>query len=282
MEQFDEQLYPEWAQSFKVEEVLFEHRTEHQHLVIFRNKRFGRVMALDGIIQTTEADEFVYHEMLAHVPLFAHGSAERVLIIGGGDGGLLREVVKHPEVHHITQVEIDAKVVEMAQELLPNHSQGAFDDPRLELVIQDGVDFVQSCTETFDVILSDSTDPVGPGEVLFTSPFYSGCKRLLGDSGVLATQNGVPYLQLDEVRTTYQRLTPLFRDVHFYGASVPTYVGGIMAFGWASENPEYRRQPESVLRRRLEAAKVRTRFYTPELHYGSFALPQYILESFQS
>ncbi len=280
MKRFEERLYPEWAQTFQIDEVLFEHRTDHQHLIIFKNAQFGRVMALDGIVQTTEADEFVYHEMLAHVPLFAHGSAKRVLIIGGGDGGLLREVLKHPEVEHVTQVEIDGQVIEMAKKLLPQHSQGAFDDPRVRIVIQDGIEFVRSCTESFDVVLSDSTDPVGPGEVLFTSPFYEGCQRVLGENGVLATQNGVPYLQLDEVRVTHQRLKPLFADVHFYGASVPTYVGGIMAFGWASQNPELRQQPASVLRERFEQAGFKTRFYTPELHHGSFALPQYVLDSF--
>ncbi|HID00823.1 MAG TPA: polyamine aminopropyltransferase, partial [Piscirickettsiaceae bacterium] len=168
---FSETLHESWAQTFKMEQVLFEVRTEHQHLVIFRNAYWGTVMALDGIIQTTEKDEFIYHEMMTHVPLLAHGDAKKVLIIGGGDGGILREVVKHAAVEAVTQVEIDAQVIEMCKQYLPNHSAGAFEDPRVTIIIDDGVNFVRTTDEQFDVIISDSTDPVGPGEVLFSSPF---------------------------------------------------------------------------------------------------------------
>jgi spermidine synthase len=132
---YEETLYDAWGQAFDVDEIFFEHKTDHQHLVIFQNALFGRVMALDGVIQTTEADEFVYHEMLTHVPILAHGNAKSVLIIGGGDGGILREVSRHASVEKITMVEIDAAVVEMSKQYLPNHSNGAFDDPRLNLVI---------------------------------------------------------------------------------------------------------------------------------------------------
>src|SRR5690554_3464968 len=128
-----ETLYPGYGQSFSVDEVLFEHKTEHQHLLIFQNQRFGRVMALDGVVQTTERDEFIYHEMLTHVPIVAHGNVRRVLIIGGGDGGILREVCRHAGIEHITQVEIDASVIEMARKYLPDHSAGAFDDTRANI-----------------------------------------------------------------------------------------------------------------------------------------------------
>ena len=133
---------------------------------------FGRVLALDGVVQTTEADEFIYHEMMAHVPLLAHGQATEVLIIGGGDGGMLREVVRHPNVKRVVQVEIDQAVIEMSERFLPQHSRGAFQDPRVEIVIADGLQFVQETALRFDVIISDSTDPVGPGEALFTKGFY--------------------------------------------------------------------------------------------------------------
>ena len=275
---FSETLHEGWAQTFKMEEVLFEVRTEHQHLVIFRNAYWGTVMALDGIIQTTEKDEFIYHEMMTHVPLFAHGNAKKVLIIGGGDGGILREVVKHPEVEAVTQVEIDAQVIEMCRKYLPNHSAGAFDDPRATIIIDDGVNFVRNTDERFDVIISDSTDPVGPGEVLFSSPFYEGVKRCLKPGGVFVAQNGVVFMQGDEVTTSAQRLRPLFEDVHFYHAAVPTYVGGAMTFAWATDDVQLRRQPVEVIRERFERSGIRTRYYTPEVHVGSFALPQYVLE----
>jgi len=276
---FEETLYDAWCQQFRVDEVLFEVKTEHQHLVIFRNQKFGSVMALDGIVQTTQADEFVYHEMLAHVPIFAHGEARRVLIVGGGDGGILREVAKHGSVEHITMVEIDRAVVDMARQYLPGHSDGAFDDPRLNLVIDDGAAFVANTREKFDVIISDSTDPMGPGEVLFTKSFYQYCHDCLTPGGVLVAQNGVAFMQLDEVRTTADRLAPVFSDCHFYQVAVPTYVGGLMTLAWATDNAGLRRQQLEVIAGRVAASGVKTRYYTPGVHVGAFSLPQYILDS---
>lgn len=274
-----ETLYDAYGQRFTVDEIYFESRTDHQHLLIFHNAKFGRVMTLDGVVQTTERDEFFYHEMMAHVPLFAHGAARRVLIIGGGDGGLLREVVKHPSVEQVVQVEIDASVVDMARTWFPDHSRGAFDDPRLELVIADGAAFVREARQPFDVILVDSTDPIGPGEVLFTNDFYRDCHALLADRGILVTQNGVPFMQLDEVRKTARGFREIFADWHFYGVAVPTYVGGIMTMGWATRDPANRQRSEEELTRRFEDAAIETRYYTPAVHRGAFALPRYVEEA---
>jgi spermidine synthase len=274
-----ETLYDAYGQRFTVDEVYFESRTDHQHLLIFHNAKFGRVMTLDGVVQTTERDEFFYHEMMAHVPLFAHGAARRVLIIGGGDGGLLREVVKHRSVEQVVQVEIDASVVDMARTWFPDHSRGAFDDPRLELVIADGAAFVREAEPPFDVILVDSTDPIGPGEVLFTNEFYRDCHALLAADGILVTQNGVPFMQLDEVRKTARGFREIFADWHFYGVAVPTYVGGIMTLGWASRDPANRQVDEQELTRRFEDAAIETRYYTPAMHRGAFALPRYVEEA---
>lgn len=277
-----ERLYDGYGQSFTLDEVLFEHRTEHQELIIFRNRDFGTVMALDGIIQTTERDEFVYHEMMTHVPILAHGAARRVLIIGGGDGGILREVLRHPSVEHVTQVEIDQAVIDMCKQYLPNHSAGAFDDPRANIVIADGVDFVSECQDTFDVVISDCTDPIGPGEVLFSSRFYEGVKRCLNPGGVFVAQNGVPFMQQDEVVTTRRRLSPYFADQSFYNAAVPTYVGGVMTFAWASDNAELRQLDADTLKARFAASGITTRYYTPALHAASFALPQYVLNALEN
>ena len=279
MSDYLETLYPGYGQRFSMDKMLHEVRTEHQHLVIFENARMGRVMALDGVIQTTEADEFIYHEMLAHVPLFAHGAAKRVLIIGGGDGGMLREVCKHPEVEHITMVEIDDTVVQMCKTFLPRHSDGAYDDARFTLVIDDGMNFVANTDQRFDVIISDTTDPIGPGEVLFSENFYQACHRCLNDGGILVTQNGTPFMQLDEVKTTAQRMRGLFRDWHFYHAAVPTYIGGSMTFAWGAKNAASRQVPIEVLRERYQAAGVKTRYYNADIHVGAFALPQYVLEA---
>ena len=279
MKEFQETLYDALSQNFRIDKVYFEHKTEHQHLMIFHNAMLGRVMVLDGIVQTTEADEYIYHEMMAHVPLFAHGSARRVLIVGGGDGAMLREVLKHKNVEHVTMVEIDQAVIDMAKQYLPNHSSGAFDNERAHIVISDGMDFVRETEDRFDVIISDSTDPIGPGEVLFSDDFYAQCKRILNDGGVIATQNGVAFFQLDEVETTCQRMGKNFKDMTFYSAAVPTYYGGVMTFAWGSDNPALRQLSVEELQQRYEASGIKTRYYNPEVHLGSFALPQYIKDA---
>lgn len=279
---YKETLHDGYGQAFDVEEVLFEQQTDSWHLIIFRNPIYGTVMALDGIIQTTERDEFVYHEMLTHVPIIAHGNAKRVLIIGGGDGGILREVCRHQSVEHVTQVEIDQAVIDMCKQYLPNHSAEAFDDPRANIVIADGVEYVTQVEEKFDVIISDCTDPVGPGEVLFSSRFYEGCKRLLNDGGVFVAQNGVPFLQQDEVITTRRRLSPYFNDQNFYTVAVPTYIGGVMTLAWGSDNEQLRKLSRDEIQQRFESSGIKTRYYNADVHAGCFGLPQYLVDALQS
>ncbi|TVS17317.1 MAG: polyamine aminopropyltransferase, partial [Gammaproteobacteria bacterium] len=211
--------------------------------------------------------------------LFAHGQPRRVLIIGGGDGGLLREVVKHRSVEHVTQVEIDAAVVDMAKTWFPDHSRGAFDDPRFHLVIADGAEFVRTAEDSWDAILIDSTDPIGPGEALFSNAFYRHCERILTPGGVMVTQNGVPFMQLDEVTKTARGFRDLFADWHFYGVAVPTYIGGMMTLGWATQDAGLRTQPVDVLEERFAAAAIDTRYYTPAIHGAAFALPRFVLEA---
>jgi len=273
-----ETLHDGWGQTLRIDEVLFEQDSGHQHLLIFRNAMFGTVLALDGVVQTTERDEFIYHEMLTHVPIVAHGACRKVLIIGGGDGGILREVCRHSTVTSITQVEIDPAVIDLSRQYLPNHSQGAFEDPRLKLVIDDGVRFVQQCTERFDVIISDSTDPHGPAEALFTSPFYAGVKRCLEPGGIFVAQNGVAFVQTTEVLNTASRLRPLFKDVSFYTCAVPTYTGGIMTFAWACDDPAKRQVDLAEIVRRWDHTGIDSCYYTGELHQASFALPRYLLQ----
>ena len=279
---YTEKLYDGYGQSYEIEEVLFEQQTDSWHLIIFKNPKFGTVMALDGIIQTTEKDEFVYHEMLTHVPLFAHGNAKKVLIIGGGDGGILREVLKHPEVESVTQVEIDQAVIDMCKTYLPGHSNGAFDDPRANIVIADGMDYVKQAGETYDVIISDCTDPVGPGEVLFSSDFYQGAKSRLNPGGIFVAQNGVAYMQVDEVITTRRRLSPYFADQTFYTAAVPTYIGGVMTLAWGSDDAALKSVDVATLTERYKASGMVTNYYNPAVHAGSFALPQFVLNALET
>ncbi len=277
-----ETLHDSFGQYFSIDKELYRDKTEHQDLVIFENAALGRVMALDGVVQTTERDEFIYHEMMTHVPLLAHGNARRVLIIGGGDGGMLREVCRHQGVEHITMVEIDAGVVEFCRQYLPNHSAGSYDDARFNLVIEDGVNFVNQTSEKFDVIISDCTDPIGPGESLFTSSFYEGCARCLNPDGIFVAQNGVCFLQQEEAVNSHQKLSHYFEEASFYQAAIPTYYGGIMTFAWATNNVQYRQLNIETLQARFAAAGINSRYYNPGIHHGSFALPQYLLNALSS
>lgn len=261
-----------------MDELVYEEKTALQDLVIFDNARFGRVLALDGVIQLTEADEFIYHEMLAHVPILAHGCARHVLIIGGGDGGMLREVLRHSTVERVVLVEIDPSVIELSKTWFPHVSDGAFDDPRLQLIIADGAQFVEETGERFDVIICDSTDPTGPGAVLFTSEFYRNCKRALNPKGIFVNQNGVPFLQGFEITDTYLKRKEHFAVATFYMAPVPTYAGGFMAFGFATDCVDYEEVNSEILQKRLHEVKGKMRYYTPAIHRGSFALPPFIQE----
>jgi len=272
---FSETLYPDFRQSLKIDEILYEGRTAFQDAMIFRNSRFGRVLTLDGVVQTTEGDEFCYHEMIAHVPLVAHGEARRVLIIGGGDGGVLREVLRHP-VDQAVMIELDETVVNICRDFMPGLSAGAFDNPRGDVRFMDGIKFVAETDEKFDVIIVDSTDPVGPGEVLFTQEFYAGCARCLTDRGVLVTQSGVTFMQDGETAKTYQRIKSLFTDASFYLAQVPTYAAGFMTFGWGCHSTEPRQTTVAEITRRVARLDLGARYYTPEIHGASFALPGYI------
>lgn len=279
MNEFVETLNAGWTQRFDVERVLFEHRTDHQHLVIFESTTFGRVMALDGIVQTTERDEFIYHETLTHVPMFSHPDPKRVLIVGGGDGAMLREVLRHQSVERVTQVEIDQAVIDMCVEHLPNHSAGAYDNPRANIVIDDGANFVREARANgthFDVIISDSTDPIGPGEALFESTFYADCHGCLAAGGVMGTQNGNAFGQVEELQTTARRMGSTFADMTFFSAAIPTYIGGLMYFAWGTDDLSLRQVPEATLRQRFDAAGFTTRYYTPAVHKASFALPAFV------
>ena len=272
----DETLYPAWGQRFSAGKVLFEDKTEHQHLVIFESASHGRVMMLDGAVQVTLADEFVYHEMMSHVPLFALAMPKRVLVIGGGDGGILREVLKHPSIEKAVLCEIDRTVIDMSLKYFPEISAGALDDRRTDVMIADGVKMVAHTSERFDAILVDSTDPQGPGSVLFTESFYANCRRCLVKGGVLVTQNGVPFMQPGELKQSVRYFRGLFDDAGCYLATIPTYVGGQMALGWATDDPLLRDTTLQTLADRFAIANITTRYYTPSVHLAAFALPAFV------
>jgi spermidine synthase len=260
-------------------EVLFEGHTGFQDLIIFENKTFGRTMMLDGVFQLSEKDEFIYHEMMAHVPLLALDAPEEVLIIGGGDGGVLREVLKHPSVNHVVHCEIDKIVVEQSLKWLPGVSAGAFDDPRTELMIGDGIKYVNETGRRFDVIIVDSTEPIGPARVLFTEEFFAACKRCLKPGGVFIGQNGLPFLYPEHLADSGRILRGLFADAACFMCTQPVYFGGPFALAWAANDLAPRKTSTETLAARYRQRGMQTRYYNPETHTAAFVLPTYVAEA---
>ena len=272
---FHEEMHAGYGQFFDARAVVHRERTAYQDLEIFDTEPFGRVLVLDGIVQVAERDRHFYHEMLVHTPVLAHGGARRVAIVGGGDGCCLREALRHEGVT-ATLVELDVAVISASRRFLPSFADGAFDHPRAEAVIADGLAWMRGPGPRYDVIIVDSTDPVGPGEALFSAAFYASCRERLAPGGILVAQNGVPFVQPGEVRRTAARLSALFADSAFYVVAVPSYTGGLMTLAWASDDPRPRRVDRETLAARFAAARLETRYYSPDTHVASFTLPRYI------
>jgi spermidine synthase len=273
----EETIHNGFRVHLKATRVHYDIETEHWKLIIFDNPDFGKVMMLDNVVQLTSLDEFVYHETHAHISLFAHGDARNVLIVGGGDGGVLREVLKHRSVETAVLCEIDRTVIDLALEHFPEISNGAFDDPRTEIVIADGTAFVKETDRRFEVIIVDSTDPIGPGAALFTPEFYADCKRCLSPGGLLITQQGLVAVQPWEVKQSIAIFRELFADASAFVSTIPSYFGGPMVFSFTTDDPSLRRRGVEEIRKRYEAAGAfETKYWTPELHVASFALPAYI------
>ena len=275
----NETLYPDWGQRFKFTRQLARVKSPFQDIAMFETQSHGRVLTLDGVIQITERDEFVYQEMLTHVPLLAHGAAKNVLIIGAGDGGVLKHVLMHRQVERAVMAEIDGEVIRLSKEFLPGIGGDSWSDPRAQVIVGDGIDYVKKAPDaSFDVIIVDSTDPIGVGEVLFTDEFYQHAARILSASGVIVNQCGVPFMQAEELAETSKRRAQFFPHVTAYVAAVPTYVGGYMTLGWAGKNPELTQLSPEVIAARAQAAGIagRSEYWTPQVHVAAFWLPPYI------
>jgi len=259
-----EGLYPAVAQSFLVDTV-FEAQSPYQSIVIAENDAVGRMLILDGVVQITEADSAVYQEMMAHVPIMGlERPAQRVLVIGGGDGCMAREALRHASVEQVTMVELDEAVVDACKEWLPSLTAD-YADPRLEVLIEDAAEYVKRAPSGhFDAVLCDSPDPIGPAEVLFGSPFYADVHRILTPQGAAVFQSGVPFFQADETAGIVKRLRALFAQVAVYQAAVPTYYGGSMALVLASPSAHRFERPRE---------QFQGRFYNPAVHSAAFALP---------
>jgi spermidine synthase len=269
---FQEMLCEHHSQVFTVETVLHQSHTGLQNVLVFENPLFGRVMVLDGIVQLTERDNHIYHEMIAHVPLMAHASAKRVLIIGGGDGGTLKEVLKHP-VEEVILVEIDGEVIRLANRFFPELSVRSFGDRRARIIVGNGLEYVATTDKKFDVIIVDSTDPIGPGEQLFSASFYARCRTLLQPGGTIALQSGAPFYQPERLDGVCARLASSFIAVRPFLAPVPSYAVGMLALVAAGETHKALRPPMKILRERHQRLRSETIYYTPEVHRAAFTLP---------
>lgn len=254
---------------WKVKELLHQEKTPFQELVIADLEEWGKTLILDGAVQVTEKDEFIYHEMLAHVAMFSHPDPKRVLVIGGGDGGTAREVLKHPGVETLDMVEIDARVVENSRKYLPTISC-ALEDPRLNLYFEDGIKFVQQAEEQYDIVLVDSSDPVGPAIELYGEPFYQDVHEILAGDGMIAVQSESPIFYQDIFQTIYSNLNSIFPLVKVYLATVPTYVSGPWSFTIGSKKND----PEQIDSDRPDVDGLE--YYNEDVHTSAFALPQYI------
>jgi spermidine synthase len=269
---FREALYRDHGQTLSVDKVLYRGATKYQDVLIFTNETFGKVLALDGVVQFTERDNHIYHEMLAHVPLMAHGAPKDVLVIGGGDGGALKEILKHP-VGSAVLVELDADVIRLSCKYFPELSEGAFSDARASIVLGDGAAYVSQTDRRFDVIIVDSTDPVGPAEALFSDEFYLHCRSLLRPGGIVSVQTGVPFYRSHELDRMLDRLAECFGSAEPFLAPVPTYAHGLLALIVAGEVASFC-PPCEVLRDRF--AGVDTKYYSPDVHHAAFvAAPRF-------
>lgn len=256
---------------------IVDERSAFQHIQIFDTVANGRVMALDGIVQITDRDESAYSEMLTHLPMLEHGDMTRVLIIGGGDGAVAEEVLKHDSVGHVDLVDIDARVVEHCKTHFAHVNRGAFDDPRLTFHAEDAFEFLKrSAAGGYDLAIADRPDPVGPAQSLFARDFYALVQQALDDRGTAVFQTGCPFLQGEELTETCKLLGSVFPDVGVYLTVVPTYSGGFMALTWGSNGLKLGTVEAATLMSRFQASGVDTDYYTPAVHAGAFALPRWI------
>jgi spermidine synthase len=260
---------PIMALSCKTRKTIHHEKSEYQEIAVIDTEQFGRMLLLDGVIQTTVEDEFIYHEMIAHVPLFAHKNPKKVLVVGGGDGGTIREIVKHPTVEKAVLVEIDDRVVEVSKEYLPEISC-ALDHEKVEVVIGDGIKYVKEKKNEFDVIIIDSTDPVGPAEGLFSADFYRSVHECLKEDGIMVAQAESPFFDRDFLKKILSNIGSSFALTRLYTGFVPTYPGGYWGFALGSKKYD----PVEIDPSRADG--IETRFYSPEIHKASFVLPRYV------
>ncbi|MBR1700445.1 MAG: polyamine aminopropyltransferase [Lachnospiraceae bacterium] len=277
---FSELHTPNVKISIRVDRQLYSEQSEFQRIDVYESPEFGRFLTLDGYMMLTEKDEFIYHEMITHVPMAVHPNVKKVLVIGAGDGGVVRELTRYQNIEQIDMVEIDRRVVEVCKEYLPQ-TACCFDDPRVQLTFADGLKFIRSRENEYDLIIVDSTDPFGPGEGLFTKEFYGNCYRALKEDGIMVNQHESPFYEGDALacKRAHKRIVESFPISRVYQAHIPTYPSGHWLFGFASK----KYHPVDNLRAaEWTALGIETQYYTTKLHQGAFCLPAYVEKLLES
>ena len=268
--------------SMLVDEHIYSEQTPFQKIDFFNTKTFGKFFTLDGLIMITEKDEFIYHEMITHVPMAVNPSIKKVLIIGGGDGGTAREILRYSSIEKVDMVEIDERVVRLCQKYIPTTACKLDNDDRLTMYFEDGLEFVKnSQSGAYDLILVDSTDPIGPGEGLFTNEFYNNCNRALSDDGILINQHESPYYDNynHEMKRSHSKIKNNFPIAKVYQFHMPTYASGHWLFGFASKKYDPTRDIKAD---QWNSLGLKTRYYNTDLHIGAFMLPNYVKEDLEN
>jgi spermidine synthase len=268
---YTEYQTPDVGITCKTTRTLHTEKTQYQEMALIETKQFGRMLVLDGTVQTTIEDEFVYHEMITHIPLFTHANPKRALVIGRGDGGVIREILKHPSIEKAVLVEIDGRVVEVSKKYLPEISC-ALEDKRVEVNIADGIKYVQEHRKEFDVILVDSTDPVGPAVGLFAVDFYKSIYEALNDDGIFVAQTESPFFHKDLIRNVFKDVKSVFPIARLYTCAIPTYPSGYWSFTMGSKKYDPLKTDISRI------PEIDTKYYCPEIHKAVFALPRFAAE----
>lgn len=253
----------------KVKQTYVHEQTDFQELAMIETEEWGNMLVLDGMVMTTVKDEFVYHEMVAHPALFTHPNPEQVLVVGGGDGGVIREVLKHPKVKKAVLVDIDGKVIEYSKQYLPSIA-GKLEDPRVDVQVNDGFKHILEHKNTYDVILADTTEPVGPAAHLFTRGFYQGIYESLKEEGLFVAQTDNPWFKAELIQSVNRDVKEVFPIVRVFTANIPTYPSGLWTFTMGSKKHDPLQVDVSKL------PELDTKYYTPRLHHAAFALPKFV------
>ncbi len=254
--------------SLKIKDILYTAKTPYQNLMIVETEQYGRALILGDVIQTTEYDEFFYHEMITHVPLFTHPNPKNILVIGGGDGGSVREILKHQSVETVTLVDIDSEVIKASRQYLPTIGC-KLDDPKVNITCTDGIEFVRNKKDCYDIIIVDSTDPVGPAVGLFNKEFYSNTYNALKDNGILVVQSESPIINRNITRDIYRTINGIYPITYVYTGIVPTYQGGLWCFTLGSKCYD-------SLQSHIENIQFNTKYFTPKIFNSCFSLPNFI------